>query len=93
MTQPLLWAGTQALVELGGRDGFLATFVPGDKSREEVAALARRGPAEDTPANRALGWARMCLLVLYFSPSGEGLARSDGAWGGARRVGQLQHLA
>ncbi len=57
-------------MELGGRDGFLATFVPGDRTKDEVKALARNGPAEDTPENRRIGWARMCLLVLYFQPSG-----------------------
>ena len=52
------------------RDGLLQRAIAGGKSREEVAAIARQGPVEDTPENRRLGWQRMCLLVLYFSPSG-----------------------
>jgi hypothetical protein len=36
-----------------------------------VAAVARQGKVEDSPAARRLAWARMSLLVLYFNPSGE----------------------
>jgi hypothetical protein len=43
--------------------------VAGGLSRAEVAAIARPGPAEDTPASLRRAWARMALLVLYFGPS------------------------
>jgi hypothetical protein len=36
----------------------------------QVAAIAKDGYPEDTLENRRLGWQRMCLLVLYFNPSG-----------------------
>jgi len=52
------------------RDGLLQRSIAGGKSKAEVAAIAREGYPEDTPENRRLGWQRMCLLVLYFSPSG-----------------------
>jgi hypothetical protein len=45
-----------------------------------VKAIAKQGAPEDTLENRRLGWQRMCLLVLYFSPSGEDLGRMVGDW-------------
>ena len=59
----------QALL-YNARDGLLARSIAGGKTRAQVAAIAKQGPPEDTPENRRLGWQRMCLLVLYFSPSG-----------------------
>ncbi|GBF99275.1 hypothetical protein Rsub_12035 [Raphidocelis subcapitata] len=59
---------TKALL-YNARDGLLQRSIAGGKSREEVAAIAKEGYPEDTPENRRLGWQRMCLLVLYFSPS------------------------
>ncbi len=52
------------------KDGFLARFRAGGRSRAEVAAIARDGPAEDTAESLRRGWQRMCLLVLYFQPFG-----------------------
>jgi len=58
-----------ALLALGARDGFLATYLTGGRTKEQVDAEARRGPqGPDTPEARRLGWARMSLLVLYFRP-------------------------
>jgi hypothetical protein len=58
-----------ALLALGARDGFLATYLTGGRTKEQVEAEARRGPpGPDTPEARRLGWARMSLLVLYFQP-------------------------
>jgi hypothetical protein len=62
----------QSLLELA-KDGFLARYLAGGRSREEIRAVARDGPAEDTPESLRRGWQRMSLLVLYFNPSG-GLA-------------------
>lgn len=58
----------QALVG-AARDGFLARYVTGGRTKEEVEAIAVKGPVEDTLAARRKGWQRMALLVLYFSPS------------------------
>ncbi len=44
-------------------------YVAGGLSREEVKAIARPEPVEDSRAARRRGWARMALLVLYFGPS------------------------
>lgn len=38
-----------------GRDGWLARFVAGGLSKEEVEAIAETGPAEDTPEARRKG--------------------------------------
>jgi hypothetical protein len=58
-----------ALLALGARDGFLATYLTGNRTKAQVDAEARRGaPGPDTPEARRLGWARMSLLVLYFQP-------------------------
>mmetsp|Transcript_5307 Transcript_5307/g.11605 ORF Transcript_5307/g.11605 Transcript_5307/m.11605 type:complete len:498 (+) Transcript_5307:51-1544(+) len=58
----------EAILETA-RDGWLARFIAGDRTREEVAAIAKPGPAEDTEESRRKGWKRMALLVLYFNPS------------------------
>lgn len=63
----------QALL-YNARDGLLQRSIAGGKSRDEVAAIAKAGPVEDTLENRRLGWQRMCLLVLYFQPSGAWVA-------------------
>ncbi|MEW5300581.1 MAG: hypothetical protein WDW36_003500 [Sanguina aurantia] len=57
-----------ALLE-NARDNFLARFVSGGLSGEEVAAIARPEEVENTRESRRRGWMRMALLVLYFSPS------------------------
>jgi hypothetical protein len=59
----------QSLLVLA-KDGFLARYLAGGRSREEIKAVARDGPAEDTPESLRRGWQRMSLLVLYFNPSG-----------------------
>ncbi|KAG2498386.1 hypothetical protein HYH03_003645 [Edaphochlamys debaryana] len=51
------------------KDGFLARFKTGGKTKQEVEAIAKTGPVEDTPENLRKGWMRMVLLVLYFGPS------------------------
>ncbi|GIM12716.1 hypothetical protein Vretimale_15892, partial [Volvox reticuliferus] len=57
-----------ALLETA-RDNFLARFISGGRTQQEVAAIAQPGPVEDTPEARRKGWQRMALLVLYFGPS------------------------
>jgi hypothetical protein len=58
-----------ALLALGARDGFLATYLTGNRTKAQVEAEARKGPqGPDSPEARRLGWARMSLLVLYFQP-------------------------
>lgn len=50
------------------RDGWLARYVSGDLSSEEVKQIANTQPVADTPENRRRGWMRMTLLVLFFMP-------------------------
>ena len=59
----------QSLLELA-KDGFLARYLAGGRSKEEIRAIARDGPVEDSREARRRGWQRMSLLVLYFNPSG-----------------------
>lgn len=58
----------EALLETA-RDNFLARFIAGDKTLEEVRQIANPAPVEDTEESRRKGWIRMALLVLYFGPS------------------------
>jgi hypothetical protein len=68
-THTLLHTHTQAL-RAQAQDGWLARYLAGGRSRQEVAAVARSERVPDSDEARRTAWARMSLLVLYFNPSG-----------------------